>query len=385
MRMEELSDSRYEKGTDSVEKYLLNIVQSYFKNQTISSTQSRETIIKRAVARMKEEVDFESIGVLSITLPDGQKLIGAVQLSLEDLNGEPIIQDKKTAFNVDFGKEAGTACEGNDPRLSDSRKPLEHSHDISDILNLSAELTALQGKINRLVFHDHSNSDALGVVRYTGSKAVVDLAEVEKLQEQLKTLLSDMQSIVDTYKRDTRNAVAEAKDGVQEAMSKFGQLQSGLSDQGSQYYSQLETEIGTKITAAYNQLDAKFADYAPAGDVSDLNSLVVNAITAYDTTTVYMADVVAAGGNYKIDDGIPVAIHSLGAHAEPIIDSYILVDGVKTKMPYLIFNTDTNAFEGSVAVTYDGKDAYVMCSITNNVPASLLNASIQVVYSVKGV
>ena len=60
MRREELSDSRYEKGTDSVEKYLLNIVQSYFKNQTISSTQSRETIIKRAVARMKEEVDFES-------------------------------------------------------------------------------------------------------------------------------------------------------------------------------------------------------------------------------------------------------------------------------------------------------------------------------------
>jgi hypothetical protein len=383
--MEELSDSRYEKGTDSVEKYLLNIVQSYFKNQTISSAQSRETIIKRAVARMKEEVDFESIGVLSITLPDGQKLIGAVQLSLADLNGEPIIKDKKTAFNVDFGKEAGTACEGNDPRLSDSRKPLAHSHDISDVLNLSAELTALQGKINRLVFHDHSNSDALNVVRYTGTKPVVDLAEVEKLQEQLKTLLSDMQSVVDAYKDDTKGAVADAKDGVQSAMRKFSQLQSGLSDQGSQYYSQLETEIGTKITAAYNQLDAKFDDYASATAVSDLQGLVTNAITAYDTTTVYMADVVAAGGTYKIDDGIPLAIHSLGANAEPIIDAYILVGGVKTKMPYFVFNKNTYVFDGSISVAYDGKDTYVMCSITDNIPADLLNASIQVVYSVKGV
>ncbi len=385
MRMEELSDSRYEKGTDSVEKYLLNIVQSYFKNQTVSSAQSREAIIKRAVARMKEEVDFESIGVLSITLPDGQKRIGAVQLSLEDLNGEPLIQDKKTAFNVDFGKEAGTACEGNDPRLSDSRKPLAHSHDISDILNLSAELTALQGKINRLVFHDHDNSDALGVVRYTGTKPVVDLAEVEKLQEQLKTLLSDMQAIADTYKNDTRDAVSGAQDGIQEAMRKFSQLQSGASDQGSQYYSQLESEINTKITTAYNQLDAKFADYASATEVSDLQGLVANAIMAYDTTTVYMADVMAAGGKYKVDDGIPVAIHSLGANAEPIIDAYIIVDGVKTRLPYFVFDGDTRDFKGSVAVTYDGQDVYVIAAFMSKMSAALLNSSIQIVYSVKGV
>ena len=36
---------------------------------------------------------------------------------------EPKIDDKKTAFNVDFGTTAGTAAEGNDPRRSDARTP----------------------------------------------------------------------------------------------------------------------------------------------------------------------------------------------------------------------------------------------------------------------
>lgn len=34
---------------------------------------------------------------------------------------EPAIT-KHTAFNKDFGSDAGTVCEGNDPRLSDARR-----------------------------------------------------------------------------------------------------------------------------------------------------------------------------------------------------------------------------------------------------------------------
>lgn len=36
---------------------------------------------------------------------------------------EPKITTKRTAFNVDFGTSAGTAVEGNDPRLSNARTP----------------------------------------------------------------------------------------------------------------------------------------------------------------------------------------------------------------------------------------------------------------------
>lgn len=42
-------------------------------------------------------------------------------------NYEPVISTKKAAFNVDFGAEAGKACEGNDPKLSDNRVPTDNS------------------------------------------------------------------------------------------------------------------------------------------------------------------------------------------------------------------------------------------------------------------
>ena len=44
MRMEELEDSRYIKSTDSVEKYLLGIIQEYFKNSNTALEGSKEFI-----------------------------------------------------------------------------------------------------------------------------------------------------------------------------------------------------------------------------------------------------------------------------------------------------------------------------------------------------
>jgi hypothetical protein len=40
---------------------------------------------------------------------------------------------KKTGFNRDFGNIAGTVVEGNDPRLSDARTPLPHTHNLLDL------------------------------------------------------------------------------------------------------------------------------------------------------------------------------------------------------------------------------------------------------------
>ena len=60
MRMEELSENRYIKGTDTVEKYLLNLVRDFFKQQDFQSPEtSREYIIEKALERMKEEHSFE--------------------------------------------------------------------------------------------------------------------------------------------------------------------------------------------------------------------------------------------------------------------------------------------------------------------------------------
>lgn len=56
------------------------------------------------------------------------------------LDGKEPLITKKTAFNKDFGSTAGTVCEGNDSRLSDSREPLAHTHEMTDVIGLDVEL-----------------------------------------------------------------------------------------------------------------------------------------------------------------------------------------------------------------------------------------------------
>lgn len=386
MRMEELSDNRYEKGTDSVERYLLDIVQSYFKNQNVASTKSREYIIKKAVARMQEEVDFESIGVLSITLPSGEKRIGAVSISLADLNGEPVIANKKTAFNVDFGSVANTACEGNDLRLSNKRYPTKHSHQLTEVLGLDAEIAALHGKIDRLTLHNHQNKPVLDIIRYSGSKSVVDLADMEKLKNEVDSILTKVQRISDDFKNSTKAAVDNAKQEIIDAQQKIANMQAEMNAKGQQFRTELLYELETKLNDAYDNIDNKLTGYATRQDVDNLKRTIENAIAFYKISQIYMNDILNGGGSpYKVNDGIPIEIQSLGPGVEPVIDAYIIIKGVKAQLPYFAFDENINALMGSISLSYDGKDAYINYNYDGTMPAELRNASIQVVYSTKGV
>ena len=47
------------------------------------------------------------------------------------------------AYDVKYGNESGTACEGNDGRLSDARHPLAHTHVTADITDILTALPAL--------------------------------------------------------------------------------------------------------------------------------------------------------------------------------------------------------------------------------------------------
>ena len=81
MRMEELTDNRLIKTPDTVERYLLRLVRDYFNTQdkdTKTPISSKEYIIQKAVERMREEISFDSIGVLSIELPNGEIKTGNV-------------------------------------------------------------------------------------------------------------------------------------------------------------------------------------------------------------------------------------------------------------------------------------------------------------------
>ena len=209
MRMEEIGNGRYIKGTDSVERYLLDVIKKYFENANIPDVSSREYIIQRAVRRMKDEMDLEDIGVLSITLPNGQVKKGAVILTLDDFNGEPAITNKRTAFNVNFGNTKGTACEGNDPRLSDARDPLPHTHTISEINGLQGVLSSMQGRVNSVtgLMHDHTNKQILDKLMYTGHRTSIDLTILDTYEEDFASAIQAINNDVDTYRASIPAAV----------------------------------------------------------------------------------------------------------------------------------------------------------------------------------
>lgn len=227
MRMEELSDSRYVKGTDTVERYLLGLVQDYFKDGAIAMNTSREFIIKKALKRMKEELNFEDIGVLSITLPDGRVLTGPVTLTVEDLGGEPKIENKGSAFNVDFGDQQNTACEGNDPRLSDPRKPLPHTHDVDDIIGLKGLLSTLSGTINRVngFAHEHKNRAVLDMITYSGNKSIIDIGAIDATEERVQKLVQEVKKLIKDYQDNIPIAAKDVYDTAQEVSQKLSDIQ----------------------------------------------------------------------------------------------------------------------------------------------------------------
>lgn len=257
MRMEELSDSRYIKGTDTVERYLLGLVQAYFKNGTVAFNTSREFIIKQALKRMKEELDFEDIGVLSITLPDGRVLTGPVTITIDDIGGEPKIIDKKTAFNVDFGDQQNTACEGNDPRLSDARQPLPHKHDIDDIIGLSGTVSTLSGMLSRVnaFAHKHDNKNILDMLIYTGTKTKIDLGSVEKAEERVKKLSDDIKKLIKSYQDDIPATAQSIHTLAEDTSKKVDEVKASISANNSTCLQQAkkyaEDEF-TKITSTFN-------------------------------------------------------------------------------------------------------------------------------------
>jgi len=54
------------------------------------------------------------------------------------IGAEPAF-NKNTAFNKNFGTAAGTVCDGNDSRLSNSRPPTAHTHNVSEIYGLDGD------------------------------------------------------------------------------------------------------------------------------------------------------------------------------------------------------------------------------------------------------
>lgn len=281
MRMEELSDSQFIKGTDTVERYLLGLVQTYFKDSNVAEPASREFIIRRAVARMKEEFRYENIGVLSVTLADGVARTGPVNITLADLAAEPAITPKLSAFNVNFGDQANTACEGNDPRLSDSRDPNPHVHTIQDINGLEGRLSTLLSILNRVsgYTHTHENLNVLNKLVYSGSMPTIDLNFIDTLEsdvnQKITALRDEMDRVINTEIPTELEKIKNALDNVEVSIQK-AEAVTGATHR--QYLQQANDYTDSKVLDALTQFDGCFDGYVTKEQMNETSIGVLSYI-----------------------------------------------------------------------------------------------------------
>ena len=396
MRMEELADSMYIKQTDAVEKYLLNLVQEYFKSSGLASSTSREYIIKRAVERMKEEMEFDQLGVLSITLPDGIKRTGAVTITLEDLLGEPAIVPKRSAFNVNFGAEQNTACEGNDPRLSDKRDPLEHKHEISEINGLEGILSTITGKIERVngFLHEHKNKSVLDILVYTGNKSVIDLADLENIEEKIKKIVQDIENDITEYRNDIQTKVTQINAEIQTVRTEIESIKQYILDTNKQYFEQSKAYADTKINDAIADIDNKLMDYTKKTELSPILDLASSVYTLVGSMEIPLSN---AANLKEYDTDVSIAqdiLDELNTRMQRLQDAQIELlleysdssNLMRSNTPHVII--DDNAINGTLqtGIVFDNNTVHISISCESNIPDYIINSKIILnVYSKKDI
>lgn len=126
MKLSQNKEKVFTKGLDEADAQVLSIVKRYFENNPEDLWASIDGIVTEVLRRVK--LDLIS-GNLTVSVTSVNGMTGQVELTPQDVLAEPVIQDKKTAFNKDFGSVDDSICAGNDPRLSDARQPLTHEHE----------------------------------------------------------------------------------------------------------------------------------------------------------------------------------------------------------------------------------------------------------------
>jgi hypothetical protein len=185
--MEQFTENKnnfYEKKPDLVDLYLMRIIERFFSTEKINSLAARNAIIAEAMARYKETLNYKDKGVRSF---NGKE--GIVWFTLYSLQIESMFI-KRTAFNKDFGKTAGTICAGNDSRLKNKRKPLPHSHKLKDVPDFAEQIKSMHQEVARYGHHLHLNKDVIDNMTYSGNE--IDLIRVEQLQSEIIVKLNTL-------------------------------------------------------------------------------------------------------------------------------------------------------------------------------------------------
>ena len=388
MRMEELAHNQYIKQTDSVEKYLLELVRTYFKAGNVADDNSREATINTAVERMHDELTLDGMGVLSITV-NGEERIGAVSITLEDLNGEPRIDPKGSAFNVNFGTEKGTACEGNDPRLYDARYPLSHTHQTSDIIGLDGILSTLTGKVNRLngLAHTHKNINILDMLVYTGEKTVIDLDVIDNMDEKISTIVNQIMSEITSFRADISQLITDTTDQIDDIERKIEDLRTVITQKNEEYYDKAVDYADTKYSGLKTEFENAIADFIEEEDMENILTVANQSISLAGTASVNIRDVLDFTGDQKERKATylipPITQQDIIDRGSSVLQSKIeflirYTDSsgkqVYSPLPYVTFKD--GAMNGTLQASNDMNNIYITyTSKDGTVPTEIQNAT----------
>lgn len=277
MRMEELSESVYLKQADTVESYLLGLVEEYFKVTERTPASSMERVVERCMARIDEELEYDGVGVTGIMLEgDTEPRIGSVRITKEEIGAEPLITDKRTAFNVDFGNTNNTACAGDDPRLSDKRMPLDHDHEMSDIQGLEGRLSTIDGKISRLLnsAHEHWNMTVLDRLVYSGSRERIDLKDFEDLENSISDRESLIRQNVDSAKEDILDLIDNINRSTANISETCNEVYQYITENSERLLAEANAQSDTNHAAAVSEINEALEDYATRDDIAELNAIM---------------------------------------------------------------------------------------------------------------
>lgn len=382
MRIEELSNGNYIKGTDSVERYLLDIIKRFFESNNVDND-SKEYIIKKAVERMREELTIDNAGVISVNGKTGN-----VTITLEELGGEPLISPKRNAFNVNFGTTEGTACEGDDPRLYDKRQPLEHTHEISEINGLEGELSNLRNLINALddQNHSHDNKKVLDKLIYSGTKDVIDLILLEKAEDMINEKITDAEEVITDVNQKMPALITEIREILEQYNSE--EIKAYAREQDSLLETQVKEYFDTELQEFKEEVEEELEKKISK---DDYNNLIQALNTQYHILYEgVITDFINANGQFY--SSLPEEINEElkeYTDAQYKIDYYItytdpdLKKEVTTNLPVII--TENESISYTIKTSFYFGTINVMSTKNENIANwadYLKNASIKVRISV---
>ena len=386
MRMEELSEARYLKRADSVEAYLLGLVNDYFKDKVHTPANSMERIIEQCIARVNEELDYDSVGVTGVMLEgDENPRTGNVTITIEEIGAEPAISPKRTAFNVDFGDTINTACMGNDPRLSDARTPLNHEHEIEHIQGLAGRLSTIDGKLSRLLgmAHEHWNQTVLDKLVYSGSKDVIDLADYENIESTIRQSENALRNHVVENKDDINDLIDQINMSIANINNIVNEVYQYIQELGEELLRQANDKSDQNYNDAIATVTEELQNYATKDDVFELNSMLKELYFPVGSMEVTSMEYINFNSGIDVTAEIPIKqelldeITARGQLLKDCLFQFIITYTTTSAsgrhqcsqhMPYVMYTYDNDRFNGfySASVNVETAKLVLMAQCNND-------------------